>query len=152
MTTTNVSTATVSKGSHIKVDYTGTLDDGTVFDTSSGKAPLEFTVGEGHVIKGFDDGVLGMKVGEEKKIHIPAKEAYGEHDATHLRKVPRKMLPADLEPKPGMHMAVQAPNGAQFPVVIAAADAEEVTIDFNHPLAGKALTFVVKIVAIDEKP
>ena len=146
-----MTTTTVAKGSHIKVDYTGTLDDGTVFDTSSGKAPLEFTVGDGHVIKGFDDGVIGMKVGEEKKIHILAVDAYGEHDETHMRKVPRKMLPADLDPKPGMHMAVQAPNGAQFPVVIAEANAEEVTIDFNHPLAGKALNFTVKIVEVGEK-
>ncbi|MBI4448657.1 peptidylprolyl isomerase [Candidatus Woesearchaeota archaeon] len=142
---------TVQKGDHIKVEYSGALDDGTMFDTSKGRAPLEFTVGEGHVIKGFDDAVVGMKLGEEKKIHIDAKEAYGEHNPEHLRKIPLKMLPPDFDARPGMKMAMQAPNEAQFPVVIAEVTADEVTVDFNHPLAGKALNFTIMVVEIEEK-
>ena len=140
----------VKKGSKIKVDYTGTFDDGTVFDASEKHGqPLEFEVGSGQVIKGFDDAVVGMKKGEEKTITIPAGEAYGELRSELHKKVPRKQLPQDQEPKVGMILAVGLPNGQQFPARILAVTKDDVTIDLNHPLAGKRLHFkmVLKEVA-----
>ncbi|MDP3698778.1 MAG: peptidylprolyl isomerase [Nanoarchaeota archaeon] len=140
---------TVKKGDKVKVDYTGTFDDGTVFDASSNHGqPLEFEAGSGQVIKGFDDAVMGMKKGEEKKIVIPPAEAYGEIKAELHKKVPRKQLPQDQEPKVGMVLAVGLPNGQQFPARIVTVTAEEVTIDLNHPLAGKTLHFKIKVADI----
>lgn len=136
----------VKKGNKVKVEYTGTFDDGTVFDASSNHGQtLEFEVGSGQVIKGFDDAVLGMKKGEEKKIDIPAKEAYGEVRSELHKKVPRKQLPQDQEPKVGMILAVGMPNGQQFPARIIAVTKDDVTIDLNHPLAGKTLHFKIKV-------
>ena len=141
--------AVVTKGNKIKVDYTGTFDDGTVFDASEKHGqPLEFEAGSGQVIKGFDDAVLGMKKGQEKKIVIPPAEAYGELKAELRKKVPRKQLPQDQEPKVGMILAVGLPNGQQFPARIVAVTADDVTIDLNHPLAGKTLHFRIKVAEI----
>jgi len=141
----------VKKGSKVKVDYTGTFDDGTVFDASEKHGqPLEFEAGSGQVIKGFDDAVMGMKKGEEKKIVLPAKEAYGEVRAELHKKVPRAQLPQDQEPKVGMILAVGLPNGQQFPARIVAVTADDVTIDLNHPLAGKALHFKIKVAEVSE--
>ena len=140
---------TVAKGDKVKVEYTGTFDDGTVFDASSNHGqPLEFEVGSGQVIKGFDDAVLGMKKGEEKKIVIPAAEAYGEVRSELHKKVPRQQLPQDQEPKVGMILALGMPNGQQFPARIIAVTKDEVTIDLNHPLAGKTLHFKIKVAEI----
>lgn len=140
---------TVKKGDKVKVDYTGTFDDGTVFDASEKHGqPLEFEVGSGQVIKGFDDAVLGMKSGEEKKITLPAGEAYGEVRTELHKKVPRKQLPQDQEPKVGMILAVGLPNGQQFPARIIAVAKDDVTIDLNHPLAGKTLHFKIKVAEI----
>ena len=141
--------AGVKKGDKVRVDYTGTFDDGTVFDASEKQGqPLEFEVGSGQVIKGFDDAVVGMKKGEEKKIVIPAKEAYGEVRAELHKKVPRQQLPQDQEPKVGMILAVGLPNGQQFPARIVAVTKDDVTIDLNHPLAGKRLHFKIKVVNV----
>ena len=140
---------TVAKGDKIKVDYTGTFDDGTVFDASEKHGqPLEFEVGSGQVIKGFDDAVIGMKEGQEKKMVIPPAEAYGEVKAELRKKVPRKQLPPDQEPKVGMILAVGLPNGMQFPAWIVEVAKEDVTIDLNHPLAGKTLHFKIKVAGI----
>ncbi|MEK6939175.1 MAG: peptidylprolyl isomerase [Nanoarchaeota archaeon] len=131
------------------MDYTGTFDDGTVFDESEKHGqPLEFEVGSGQVIKGFDDAVMGMKNGEEKKIVIPPAEAYGEVKAELRKKVPRKQLPQDQEPKVGMVLAVGLPNGMQFPARIMEVTTDDVTIDLNHPLAGKTLHFKIKVVNV----
>ena len=139
----------VAKGNKVKVDYTGSFDDGTVFDDSEKHGqPLEFEVGSGQVIKGFDDAVLGMKKGEEKKIVIPAKEAYGEVRAELNKKVPRQQLPQDQEPKVGMVLAIGMPNGQQFPARIIAVTKDDVTLDLNHPLAGKTLHFRLKVAEI----
>ncbi|MDO8510798.1 MAG: peptidylprolyl isomerase [Nanoarchaeota archaeon] len=139
----------VAKGDKIKVDYTGTFDDGTVFDASEKHGqPLEFEAGSGQVIKGFDDAVLGMNEGQEKKITITPAEAYGEVKAELNKKVPRKQLPQDQEPKVGMVLAVGLPNGQQFPARIVAVTADDVTIDLNHPLAGKTLHFRIKVAEI----
>lgn len=140
---------TVAKGNKVKVDYTGTFDDGTVFDASEKHGqPLEFEVGSGQVIKGFDDAVMGMKEGQEKKIVIPPAEAYGEVKAELCKKVPRKQLPQDQEPKVGMILAVELPNGMQFPARIMEVAKEDVTIDLNHPLAGKTLHFKIKVAVV----
>lgn len=140
---------TAAKGDKVKVDYTGTFDDGTVFDTSEKHGqPLEFEVGSGQVIKGFDDAVVGMKKGQEKKIVIPPAEAYGEFRTELHKKVPRKQLPPDQEPKVGMVLAIGLPNGQQFPARIIAVTTEDVTLDLNHPLAGKTLHFKIKVAEV----
>lgn len=137
----------VKKGNKVKVDYKGTFDDGTVFDASEKHGqPLEFEVGSGQVIKGFDEAVMGMKKGEEKNITLPPVEAYGEVKAELRKKVPRQQLPQDQEPKVGMILSVGLPNGMQFPARIVEVTKDEVTIDLNHPLAGKTLHFKIKIV------
>ena len=92
----------VKSGDKVKVDYTGSFEDGTVFDTSEGKQPLEFTAGEGKVIKGFDNAVIGMEKGEEKEIKIEPKDAYGDHNPKMLKKIPRENIPKEPEPKKGM--------------------------------------------------
>ena len=139
---------TVKKGDKIKVEYTGTLDDGTVFDTSEGKEPLEFEVGAGKIIKGFDDAVIGMKKGEEKSIKLKPEEAYGNQNATLMKKLPRDKLPPEPEPKAGMMLALKSPEGQQIPARISEVNEKEVTIDLNHPLAGKNLSFKIKILEI----
>lgn len=140
---------TVAKGDKVKVDYTGTFDDGTVFDASEKNGqPLEFEAGSGQVVKGFDDAVLGMKEGQEKKIVISPAEAYGEVKAEFRKKVPRKQLPQDQEPKVGMVLAVGLPNGQQFPARIVEVNKDDIAIDLNYPLAGKTLHFKIKVVNI----
>lgn len=139
----------VKKGDKIKVDYAGTFDDGIVFDASEKHGqPLEFEAGSGQVIKGFDDAVMGMKKGQEKDITISPGEAYGEVKAELRKKVPRKQLPQDQEPKVGMVLAVGLPNGTQFPAKIVEVSKDDVTIDLNHPLAGKTLHFKIKVVSV----
>lgn len=140
----------VTKGNKVQVEYEGMFDDGTVFDSSANSGqPLEFEAGAGQVIKGFDDAVMGMNEGEEKKIHIPAKDAYGEHRADYVKEVPRAQLPAQPEPQEGMMLAVHLPNGTQMPVKITKVNSTSVMVDFNHPLAGKALNFKIKVVSIN---
>ncbi len=140
----------VKKGNKVKVDYTGTLDDGTVFDSSTHdnhSHPLEFEVGSGQLIKGFDEAVIGMEKGDEKDIHIDAKDAYGDPNPELVQKVPREQLPKE-ELKEGMMLAMKLPNGQQLPGTIKEVSEKEVKIDFNHPLAGKALNFKIKLVEI----
>lgn len=141
----------VEKGNKIKIEYTGTLDDGTVFDSSEkhGK-PLEFEVGSGMVIPGFEKAVIGMEKGEEKEVKIESADAYGEPNPELVKKVPREQLPKDKEIKAGMMLAVGLPTGQQIPAKITEADDKEVTIDLNHPLAGKTLNFKIKVVDITE--
>jgi FKBP-type peptidyl-prolyl cis-trans isomerase 2 len=142
----------VKKGDKIKVEYEGKLDDGTVFDSTEkheGK-PLEFEAGAGKVIKGFDEAVIGMEKGEEKEVKIPAAEAYGEPNDQLVKKVPKEQFPPKVELKPGMVLGLKAPNGAQMPARITEVADKEVTLDLNHPLAGKNLNFKIKIVGINE--
>ena len=135
----------IKKGDKIKVHYKGTLDDGTVFDSSEGKDPLEFEVGAGQVIKGFDDAVVGMKKGDEKEIKLTPDKAYGEHKKEMLKKVPRDQLPKDQEPKAGMVLIAQLPTGQKLPIKIVDVKDNEVILDMNHPLAGKNLNFKIKV-------
>ncbi len=138
----------VEDGKIVKVHYTGTLDDGTVFDSSEGKEPLQFTVGEGKVIKGFDLAVKEMNLDEEKEIHIKSEDAYGDTRAELIKQVPRDQLPKEQEPQVGMILGVGMPNGQQIPARITAVNDTEVTIDLNHPLAGENLNFKLKLVEV----
>lgn len=139
----------IKAGNKIKIEYTGTLDDGTVFDSSSKhNAPLEFEVGGKQVIKGFDNAVVGMKKGEEKTFRLEPADAYGDPNPQLHKQIPRTSLPQDKEPKAGMILVIGLPNGMQVPAKIAAVDAESITLDLNHPLAGKALTFKIKVLEI----
>ena len=141
--------AAVKKGDTIKVEYEGSLDDGTVFDASKNHgAPLEFEVGAGQVIKGFEEGVIGLNSGEEKNIKIKPSEAYGNSNPQMIQKVPRDKLPKDQEPKAGMVLMVNLPNGQQMPAKITEVAPDTVTLDLNHPLAGKTLNFKIKVVEI----
>ncbi len=137
------------QGSKVKVEYTGTFDNGEVFDSSEGKGPLEFTLGEQQVIKGFESAVETMELDEEKSIIIPPQEAYGETNDQLIQKMPRERLPKDMEPKEGMTLGLQDPSGRVFPIKIVAVDTDTVTMDANHPLAGKTLHFKIKLIAIE---
>jgi peptidylprolyl isomerase len=138
----------VKKGDIIKVDYTGTLSDGSTFDTSIGRTPLEFTVGAGQMIAGFDKAVVGMKLGETKKVTIPAAEAYGEYQPNLVLVIQRDQLPQGMSPKIGDHLGMRQPNGRSVEVVVTGSDDTSITVDANHALAGKDLTFEITIVDI----
>tara|TARA_Y100000310_G_scaffold206563_1_gene206971 strand:- start:1807 stop:2235 length:429 start_codon:yes stop_codon:yes gene_type:complete len=141
---------TIKKGDKIKVEYTGTLEDGKEFDSSAkhGK-PLEFEVGAGQMIKGFDEAVVGMKLNEEKDITLKPEDAYGEAKDEMIKPVPREQFPKEKEPEEGMVLVLQTPQGGQFPVKVVKVTDKEVSLDMNHPLAGKTLKFKVKIVGIN---
>jgi len=137
----------VKKGDKVKVEYTGSFDDGTVFDSSEKHGqPLEFEAGEGKVIKGFDEALIGMESGEEKEIHIKPEDGYGMPNPQMVKKIPREHIPKDHEPKEGMVLAIGLPNGQQIPARITEVSDNDVTVDMNHPLAGKALNFKIKLV------
>src|SRR3989344_3556860 len=141
----------VKKGDKIVVEYTGTLDSGEIFDSSSHgdhSHPLEFIVGSGQVISGFDKAVMGMNKGEKKEFKLTPLEAYGETDNTLMREIPRSNLPPGHEPKPGMMLLMATSEGHQVPVKIASVSSDKITLDLNHPLAGKNLTFNIKILSV----
>jgi peptidylprolyl isomerase len=133
----------------VQVHYTGKLDDGSVFDSSQGRDPLQFVVGTGQVIKGFDAAVRGMEVGETKTVRIPAADAYGEPNEKAVLDVERTQLPQGVTPELGMQFNLQTQSGQQVPARITAITDTHVKLDANHPLAGKALTFELELVAIN---
>jgi peptidylprolyl isomerase len=135
-------------GDTVKVHYTGTLEDGTVFDSSSGGDPLEFTLGEGNVIPGFEHAVDGMNVGDSKNVTIDARDAYGPHMPALMVEVNRDQFPAELEPEVGQQLGLEHPSGPVMPVTITEVTDTKITLDANHPLAGKALNFEIKLVDI----
>lgn len=137
----------IKTGDKVKVNYTGKLEDGTVFDSSTHgdhAHPLEFTVGAGELIKGFDTAVIGMKKGDSKTVTFSAEEGYGPHMKELVKKLPRKPDTPDI--KTGTIIGLQTPDGKQFPARVIAIDAKTLTLDLNHPLAGKKLTFTLEIV------
>lgn len=138
------------QGDVVRVHYTGRLTDGTQFDSSEGREPLEFTVGAGQMIKGFDDGVVGMNVGDKKTLNIPAHEAYGERDDQAIIEFPASNIPADMKLEPGMQLTLRNQYGQPVPVVVLEVQAEVVIMDANHMLAGKELVFDVELVEIIE--
>jgi peptidylprolyl isomerase len=136
-------------GDSVKIHYTGTLDDGTQFDSSAGREPLAFKLGSGQVIPGFDKAVEGMVVGDSKSVNISAEDAYGPHNDQMVQDVPRSALPDDLTPEIGMGLQAQGPDGQVANLVVTAVEDESITVDGNHPLAGKALNFDIELVSID---
>ncbi|GAB6042281.1 FKBP-type peptidyl-prolyl cis-trans isomerase [Endothiovibrio diazotrophicus] len=135
-------------GDTVRVHYTGTLSDGSQFDSSQGNDPLEFTIGGGQVIPGFDAAVTGMAVGDSKSVTIPADEAYGQRIDEAIQAVPRSAIPEEIEVKEGMQLQAAAPNGQPVVVTVVSFDDESVTLDGNHPLAGQDLTFALELVEI----
>jgi peptidylprolyl isomerase len=135
-------------GDTVKVHYTGTLSDGTEFDSSRGRDPLEFQLGEGSVIPGFENAVLGMSPGDTKTVTLPADAAYGaRHD--HLKQdVPRSAIPEEIELEQGMMLHAHGPEGQNLSFTVLSFDDDKVTIDGNHPLAGRDLTFTLQLVEI----
>ena len=140
---------TVQNGNRVRVHYTGRLDDGEVFDTSDGGTPLAFTVGSGQVITGFENGVIGMAVGDTKTVHIPCADAYGEHQDDGVMEVPRDEFPPDMPLEIGSRVQGQQQSGEVVSFTIVAVGSDAVTLDANHPLAGKDLTFDLTLVSIE---
>jgi len=137
----------VKKGDVVKVEYEGTLDDGTVFDSSDmHEEPFEFEVGGGQVIKGFEDAVLGMEEGEEKEFKIQPSEAYGEPNPKLVKEIPIDQIPKDEKVEKGMMLIVGLPDGKRIPATVLEVTEKTISIDLNHPLAGKVLNFKIKVV------
>ena len=132
----------------VKVHYTGTLEDGTVFDSSRDREPLGFKVGGGEMIRGFDAAVVGMAVGDTKKFTIPADDAYGQHREEMVFQINRSQLPDGMEPEVGHHLQTEAEGGHPVVLEIVAVDDTHVTLDGNHPLAGRDLNFDIELVEI----
>jgi FKBP-type peptidyl-prolyl cis-trans isomerase 2 len=140
--------APAKEGDKVKVQYVGKLkEDGSVFASSDEGDPLEFTVGEGSIIPGFEQAVVGMDAGEQKTVDVTAEQAYGEHTEERVVTVHREQLPDDLDPQVGQRLEVR--QGEQsVPVVVTDISEQQVTLDANHPLAGKDLTFDIKVVEV----
>lgn len=139
----------VKKGDKIRVEYEGVLEDGTVFDSSKLKGcPLEFEVGSGQLFKKFEEAFIGMNIGEEKEIIIYPEDAYGEHKPEFLKEISREFFSADQELSPGMFFMMVMQDGRKIPVKISNISGDVVTVDLNHPLAGKTLIFKIKVLEI----
>ena len=133
------------QGNTVRVHYTGTLDDGTVFDSSREREPIEFTIGEGQIIPGVEAGVMAMEVGEKKTITIPPDEAYGEVDPELVHEIDRSMFPENVEIEPGQMFQANQPDGQTVILNVLEVKDDAVKVDANHPLAGKPLTFELEL-------
>jgi peptidylprolyl isomerase len=140
---------TVKTGDTVRIHYTGTLEDGSRFDSSEGREPLEFVVGSGQIIPGLDIALPGMAVGDAKTVEVPCDQAYGPVNPEARQAVPRAGIPEGIPLDPGTQLQMQTPQGHVVPVVVVEVDEETVTLDANHPLAGKDLTFAIELVAIN---
>lgn len=140
--------AQVKQGDVVKVHYTGKLLTGDQFDSSAGREPLEFTVGAGQMIKGFDAAMPGMEVGEKKTINIPAADAYGEKDPSAVIEFPKENVPTDMKLEQGMQLTLSNQEGQPFPVTVTEIKDEVVVLDANHFLAGQELVFDIELVEI----
>ncbi|MEQ6248745.1 peptidylprolyl isomerase [Sulfitobacter sp. HNIBRBA3233] len=139
----------VKSGDTVQLHYTGTLADGTTFDSSEGREPLQFVVGSGQIIPGLDTAIPGMAEGEKKTVNIVADEAYGQVNPEMRQAVPREGIPADIPLEIGTQLQMQTPDGQAMPVTVVDVDEASVTLDANHPLAGKDLTFDIELVKVD---
>lgn len=142
--------AKAKQGDTVHVHYTGKLKDGTVFDTSQDREPLSFTIGEQRVIPGFEEAVVGMEPGDTKTEELSPDQAYGQHREDMVMELEREQLPESVEPEVGQQLQLRMQDGREVPVVITDLNEEAVTIDANHPLAGKALVFEIELVNIGE--
>ena len=138
-----------TKGNTVKVHYTGKFTDGEVFDSSlSRNEPIEFQIGAGMMIKGFDEAVNGMELQESKTVTIPAAEAYGEHSEENMITFDKNQIPEGMNPQPGDMLNLQDPEGRNIPVRVHAVEEATITLDANHPMAGKDLVFEIQLVEI----
>lgn len=142
--------ATANEGDTVRVHYTGKLDDGTVFDTSEEGEPLEFTIGEGQVIAGFEEAIVGMEPGDSDSTTIPPEKGYGERQTERIVSVGRDQFPEEIDPQVGQRLEVKQPDGTSMPVTVARVSDDDVTLDANHPLAGRELTFDLELVEVKE--
>ncbi len=140
--------AQANNGSNVRVHYTGKLEDGTVFDSSRDREPFEFEIGTGQVIPGFELGVIGMTIGENKTITIPANEAYGECRKDLIIDVNKTDFPAEITPEIGQQLQMEQPDGSVVNLVVTDIVEEKVTLDANHPLAGQTLIFEIELLEI----
>ena len=140
--------AQAENGNTVKVHYTGKLDDGTEFDSSVGRDPLKFTIGSGQIIPGFEEAVVGMNLGDEKSVTIPADQAYGPHHEELVMVIERNLIPPNIEPVPGQQLQIHQQDGRAIEVVVTEVSDAEVTLDANHPLAGEDLIFEIELVEI----
>lgn len=140
---------TAKANDKVKVHYKGTLSNGEIFDTSEGRDPLEFTLGTGQVIPGFDEGIEGMTIDESKTINIPSTNAYGDIRKELIQEVPKTHIPEEIKPEIGLQLMSSTPDGQQIPLVVTEIKDETIIVDANHPLAGKDLTFEVTLVGIN---
>jgi FKBP-type peptidyl-prolyl cis-trans isomerase SlpA len=139
----------VKANDKVRVHYKGSLSDGVMFDSSEGRDPLEFTIGSGQIIPGFENGVIGMQVDESKTLNIPAAEAYGQPKAELILEVPKSQLPPEINPEIGLQLMSQTPDGNQTPLLVTEVKEDTIIVDANHPLAGKDLTFEITLVSIN---
>lgn len=139
---------TAQSGSTVKIHYKGTLENGDVFDSSEGREPLEFTIGNGQVITGFDEAVTGMNVGEKKSVKIPVDKAYGPRNEELVLEAPKEHVPPDLKPEIGQRLEMGGPNGELLLVTVVEITDTHITLDANPPLAGMDLNFDIELVAI----
>ncbi len=140
--------AEAKQGDTVKVHYTGKLEDGTVFDTSTEREPLQFTIGQGQIIPGFEEAVVGMSEGESKTTQIPSDNAYGPHRGEMIVEVDRSQFPPNLDPEVGQQLQIRQPDGQAIVVTVTDLSDESATLDANHPLAGKDLTFDIELVQV----
>jgi FKBP-type peptidyl-prolyl cis-trans isomerase SlpA len=134
----------------VKVNYTGKLSNGQIFDTSEGKEPIEFTLGLGRLIPGLEKGIIDMKLNEKKSISVAKEEAYGEVNPSLIQEVNKKDLPQDMEPKVGMGLVSKSPEGQEINLMVAEVKEDTIIIDGNHPLAGHDLIFDIEVLEIKE--
>ncbi|WP_299151065.1 peptidylprolyl isomerase [uncultured Tateyamaria sp.] len=143
--------AEIKDGDTVRIHYTGTLVDGTVFDSSEGRDPLEFVAGSGQIISGLDVALIGMQPGEKKVVNIACDQAYGPLNPALRQGVPRDAIPEEIPLELGLQLQMQTPQGQPMPVTVVDIGTEEVMLDANHPLAGKDLTFDFEVVSVDPK-
>ncbi|MBW1975377.1 MAG: peptidylprolyl isomerase [Deltaproteobacteria bacterium] len=142
----------VEKGHFVRIHYTGRLENGEVFDSSEGRGPLEFQVGAGQVIRGFEEQIVGMGINEKKSFTLSPEEAYGHRDERLEQTFSRSELPSGFEPSVGEVLALQTPDGGRIPATVVSVTPEDITIDLNHPLAGHTISFEVEVVDILDQP
>jgi len=140
--------STVKENDTVSIHYTGKLSDGQVFDSSAGRDPLEFTMGQGQIIPGLEKGLINMSVNETKTIEIPSTEAYGEKRNDLIQDVPKNQLPPEINPEVGMGLVSKNPQGQEIKLTVTEVKDDAITVDANHPLAGKDLTFEVQLLEI----